>query len=154
MVTLPDALIEQFVELLDTPSFSDPDANLTYAERKQLKERRYAELAREQLPQIKRKLRWTQVGIGASIALLVLAAAGLGLSIAGVVSVTSDDLAFPLFYAACTGAGAAGSAWRYAALEKKRVIFELVVAAETGAPGAQQHEEAQVESAQQEKAHA
>ena len=130
MATLSDSLTEQFVELLDTPSFSDPDANLTYAERQQLKEHRYAALAREQLPAIKRKLWWMRVGMGLGVAVLVLMAATLGLYITGTLSVALSDLAFPLFYASCAGVSAAGSAWQYARLEKKRVIFELVVATE------------------------
>lgn len=129
MSSLSDTLIARFVETLDTPSFSDPDANLTYAERQQLKEQRYAEIAREQLPQVDRQLWWTRLNIGVGVAMLVAAAVFLALHIFDVVSTSPGDLVFPLFYACCMGVAAAGSAYKYAALEKKRALFELVIAA-------------------------
>jgi hypothetical protein len=141
MASPPDALVKRFIDTLDTPSFSDPDANLTYAERQQLKDQNYAALAREQLPHVERQLWWLRVNIGAGIALLVVMAVFLALHILDVVTASPEDLVFPLFYACCMGVAAAGSAWKYAALEKKRLLFELMIATEGDESASEVHRE-------------
>lgn len=128
LVPMPDSvLIARFKDELDTANFSDPDLNLTYADRQRLKEGNYAHVARERLDTLQRQLRWIRVN--AVVAGLVLGFIGVLYALPVLTDAFSViDTPFPAFYAACAGVGAIFSLWRARAMERKRVLCELVIA--------------------------
>lgn len=111
-------------------SIEDPDIHLSYTDRQRLKEGEYAQVAKEKLPTLTRRI-W-RIKIGAVVAGVLLAAGavvtalyGMDLNLWGW---TLNDFSFLLFVALCMGVFALGGMGRMLKLEKQRLLCELAVA--------------------------
>lgn len=130
-----DELFSRFTEEFNS-WFEDPDIHLSYKDRQRLKDGEYAEVAKDKLPAIKRRIRWIKVN--AVIAFFVLVVGGVLTGLSGVLPSAGVGLGLPdtilqdfslfLFIGFCMGAAALGGMWRMVKLEKQRLFCELVVA--------------------------
>lgn len=127
---------------LDTPSFSDPDDNLSYVDRQHLKEGNYAALARDRLPRIHRQLKWTTVSAITAGLLLLMSTVLSGMVYIDADTLTSDPggLAVLFFMASAFGISALIRLWQARTLERRTLLFELVIErdAASDAPPAQE----------------
>jgi len=123
-----EELFSRFTEEFKS-SIEDPDIHLSYTDRQQIKEGEYAEVAKEKLPAINRRIYWMKVNPIVAVPLLALGAVLAALSGVGIgADWTLADFSFPLFFAFCMGIAAVGGTWRMMKLEKQRLLCELVIA--------------------------
>lgn len=129
---------------LNRPSFSAPDENLSYVDRQNLNEDNYAPLVRDRLPRVNRQLKWTKVNAGTAGLLLLMSTVLSGVMVfdESLLSTNPSDLAFLFFMASTLGISALGGLWKARTLERRKLLFELVIERDASSESPSAHADA------------